>query len=84
VIYRPTVSGHPKCDSNSVPYASVAEAVEHADKLEFEDDMGWNLFSEYNRIWRAAFSKLRADIGWLPIYDRTLMRPEYVYYFRSL
>jgi len=67
VVIRPTLPGHKDCESFTVP----AQKPEQQ-KLEFWEDMGWNLFAGFNDLWR---DKVPAR-AWLPIWERTLMRPE--------
>ncbi|KAH7102507.1 hypothetical protein BKA62DRAFT_699743 [Auriculariales sp. MPI-PUGE-AT-0066] len=77
VIYRPTTPGHPLCDTATTPFASLDEAKAMLDKMDFVEDMAWGIFPQYNTIWRAVLEKMRdTQIGWMPIYSRSLLRPE--------
>lgn len=76
VIFRPTIPGHPECDKATEPFKTEAEARDIISHMDFFHDMAWGTFPSYNVMWRDAFRSLHANIGWLPVYTRSIMRPE--------
>ncbi|KZW03183.1 hypothetical protein EXIGLDRAFT_725644 [Exidia glandulosa HHB12029] len=80
ILFRPTIPGHPKCDEATQP-SSEADARAVIANMDFFQDMAWGTFEVFNVMWRDAFRALHANIGWLPVFTRSIMRPEYVLCF---
>ncbi|EJD38178.1 hypothetical protein AURDEDRAFT_172812 [Auricularia subglabra TFB-10046 SS5] len=76
VLFRPTVPGHPNCETATAPFASETEGNAMLAELDFFADMAWGTFPSYNLMWRTAFAALHAEVGWLPVFTRSLLRPD--------
>ncbi|EIN03591.1 hypothetical protein PUNSTDRAFT_147021 [Punctularia strigosozonata HHB-11173 SS5] len=88
LLYRPTIPGHASCASFLGPVSSPDELV----PLTFDGDWGWTLFPSFNELWvnvlrggitgphisedRDAPSMGPKPPGYLPVYTRSLLRPD--------